>query len=153
MPVSPPTRRLVRERANRYYEYCHADERWQFIRFTIDHVCPQSAGGSDEADNLALAYRNCNERRGRRMNGRDPDTGEMVALFNPRVQTWSAHFSWDTTRVRIVGLTPTGRATVVLLDLNDDRHNGDMIRIRQRDLLDGYHPPPSDPVLPDESPS
>ena len=52
MPVSPSTRRLVRERANRYCEYCHADERWQFIRFTIDHVRPQSAGGSDEADNL-----------------------------------------------------------------------------------------------------
>ena len=137
MPVSQPTRRLVRERANRYCEYCHADERWQFIRFTIDHVRPQSAGGSDEADNLALACRNCNERRGNRMSGRDPGTDEMVALFNPRDQVWSDHFSWDETRVRLVGQTPTGRATVAVLDLNDEHHDGDVIRIRQRDLSDG----------------
>lgn len=153
MPVSQSTRRLVRDCANRYCEYCHADERWQFIRFTIDHLQPQSAGGSDEPDNLALACRNCNERRGNRINGRDPDTGESVTLFNPRGQDWSDHFSWDTNRVRIVGRTPTGRATVVLLDLNDDRHDGDVIRIRQRDLLEGYHPPPGDRVLPVEPPS
>jgi hypothetical protein len=47
----------VRERAQRHCEYCHADERWQFVRFTTDHVRPQSAGGSDDADNLALACR------------------------------------------------------------------------------------------------
>jgi len=64
MAVSPSTRRVVRERAHRHCEYCHADERWQFVRFTIDHMVPQSAGGSDDADNLALACRNCNERRG-----------------------------------------------------------------------------------------
>ena len=150
MAVSESTRRLVRERANRYCEYCHADERWQFIRFTMDHIRPQSAGGSDEADNLALACRNCNERRGNRISGRDPDSGERVALFNPRTQTWSDHFAWDRTRVRIMGRTPCGRVTVALLDLNDDRHEGDVIRIRQRDVLDGYHPPPGDPILSDE---
>ena len=152
IPVSQQTRRLVRERANRYCEYCYADERWQFIRFTIDHVQPQSAGGSDEVDNLALACRNCNERRGNRTAGLDPGSDEMVALFNPRDQVWSDHFSWDETQVRLVGQTPTGRAAIVVLDLNDDRHDGDGIRIRQRDLSDGYHPPPGDPVVPAESP-
>jgi len=43
---------------------------------------------------------------------------------------WPDHFSWNTNRLRIVGLTPTGRATVAHLDLNDDRHDGDVIRIR-----------------------
>jgi hypothetical protein len=42
---------------------------------------------------------------------------------------------------------PTGRATVAMLDLNDERHEGIVIRIRQRDVADGYHPPPEDPVL------
>src|SRR5215467_342956 len=84
MAVSPGTRRVVRERAHRRCEYCHADERWQFVRFTIDHVLPQPAGGSDDADNLALACRNCNERRGNRLEGRDPETAEVVPLFNPR---------------------------------------------------------------------
>lgn len=35
----------------------------------------------------------------------------------------------------------------MMLDLNDDRHEGVVIRIRQRDMADGYHPPPEDPVL------
>jgi hypothetical protein len=147
MAVSPATRRVVRERAHRCCEYCHADERWQFIRFTIDHVLPQSAGGSDEDDNLALACRNCNERRGNRIEGHDPETDEVVPLFNPRRERWADHFAWDADRLRIVGQTPTGRATVALLDLNDHRHAGAVVRIRQRDVTDGYHPPPDDPVL------
>lgn len=147
MPVSALTRHVVRERAQRRCEYCHADERWQFIRFTIDHVVPQSAGGSDAADNLALACRNCNERRGNRVEGRDPLTGTTVPLFDPRRGLWAEHFAWDTTRLRLVGRTPIGRATVALLDGNGERHDGMVIRVRQRDLADGYHPPPDDPVL------
>jgi len=147
MAVSPGTRRVVRERAHRRCEYCHADERWQFVLFTIDHVLPQSAGGSDEADNLALACRNCNERRGNRLEGRDLETAEVVSLFNPRRDRWSDHFVWDIARLRIVGRTSTGRATAELLDLNDDRHDSIVIRIRQRDMSDGYHPPLEDPVL------
>ena len=63
MTLSPATRHLVRTRAGQCCEYCHADERWQFVGFTIDHVLPRSAGGGDEPDNLALACRNCNTMR------------------------------------------------------------------------------------------
>lgn len=147
MAVSVLSRRIVRERAQLRCEYCHADERWQFIRFTIDHIRPQSAGGSDEVDNLALACRNCNERRGNRSEGRDTETGLVVPIFNPRQEVWADHFVWDAIRIRIVGRTPTGRVTIDLLDLNDDRHGGTVLRTRQRDLADGYHPPPEDPVL------
>lgn len=147
MPVSASSRRAVRERASLHCEYCHADERWQFVRFTIDHVRPKSLGGSDAADNLALACRNCNERRGNRVEAQDPDTGEMIPVFNPRREQWSSHFAWDGESLRIIGMTPTGRATVVLLDLNDDRRDALILRIRQRDKSDGYHPPPEDPVL------
>lgn len=147
MAVPPSTRRVVRERARRRYEYCHADERWQFIRFTIDHVVPQSVGGPDDAENLALACRNCNERRGSRLEGRDPETWTFVPLFNARRERWSEHFVWDPAGLRIIGRTPTGRATVEQLALNDDRHEGTIVRMRQRDVADGYHPPPEDPVL------
>src|SRR5262245_36411990 len=41
----------------------------------------------------------------------DPDTGRRVPLFHPRRQRWSDHFRWE--GFTIVGLTPTGRATVV----------------------------------------
>lgn len=147
MAVSALSRRVVRERAQLRCEYCHADERWQFIRFTIDHVLPLSAGGLDGTDNLALAGRNCNERRGNRSEGHDPETGHVVPIFNPRQERWADHFAWDATGIRVVGRTPTGRATIELLDLNDDRHEGTILRIRQRDVSDGYHPPPEDPVL------
>ena len=101
MAVSASSRRLVHERAQLRCEYCHADERWQFIRFTIDHILPQSAGGSDDPDNLALACRNCNERRGNRSEGRDPQTGQVVPLFNPRLEAWAEHFAWEAPGIRV----------------------------------------------------
>lgn len=151
MTISAATRQFVRDRADHRCEYCHADERWQFVRFTIDHVRPQSAGGGDHPDNLALACRNCNERRSNRSSGLDPGSFQMVPLFNPRQDSWSQHFVWSADRIRVVGRTPTGRATVVLLDLNDARHDGIVLAVRQRDLEDGYHPPPEDPSLSQEN--
>ena len=32
--------------------------------FEIEHVKPRSAGGSDAMENLALAHRSCNQRKG-----------------------------------------------------------------------------------------
>ena len=37
-------------------------------------------------------------------------------MFHPRRQRWRDHFRWD--GFRIVGLTPTGRATVAALQMN-----------------------------------
>lgn len=147
MGVSSSTRHQVRQRARGLCEYCHADERWQFVRFTIDHILPQSAGGSDEPDNLALACRNCNERRSNRCDAIDPESELLVAVFNPRQQEWNRHFAWSSDKLHIVGLTPVGRATVLLLDMNDDRHERAVVRIRQRDIRDGFHPPADDPIL------
>lgn len=147
MTISPATRQFVRDRSGHRCEYCHADERWQFVRFTIDHVRPQSAGGGDHPDNLALACRNCNDRRSNRNYGWDPSSGETVPLFNPRQDSWSQHFAWAADRIHVVGRTPTGRATELVLDLNDARHGGIVLAVRQRDLEDGYHPPSGDPIL------
>lgn len=85
--------------------------------------------------------------RGNCLDGRDPKTGKVVSLFNPRRARWAEHCIWDVAQLGIVGHTPTGRVTVEFLDLNDDRHEGSVIRIRQRDLADGYHPLPDDHVL------
>lgn len=46
----------------------------------------------------------------------DPVTRELVALFNPRTQTWSEHFKLN--GGRIIPLTAAGRATEQLLRLN-----------------------------------
>ncbi|MBI5761759.1 MAG: HNH endonuclease [Planctomycetales bacterium] len=147
MSISPAKKRLIRQRAGERCEYCHADERWQFVLFTVDHVTPRSLGGDDTADNLALACRNCNERRSNRREGTDSTTAEPAPLFDPRLDTWSDHFVWSQDRLRIVGRTPAGRATVALLDMNDDLHGSACLRVRRRDMSDGYHPPAGDPVM------
>ena len=49
----------------------------------------------------------------------DPDSGVMVALFNPRQDVWTDHFVLR--HGHIVGLTSTGRATARLLNMNAAR--------------------------------
>lgn len=149
MAVTATARQAVRERAEFRCEYCHADERWQFIRFTLDHVVPQSAAGSDETDNSALACRNCNERRGNRSEADDSQTHAVVLLFNPRRDQWSEHFTWSTDGIRLIGTTAVGRATIERLDINDDRHDGRVLLVRERDRMDGLHPPRDDPRVAD----
>ena len=148
MSISANSRRLVQWRAESRCEYCHADERWQFIRFTLDHVVPQSAAGSDDPANLALACRNCNERRGNRTEAVDPQSQAVVPLFNPRRDQWGMHFIWSSDGLRLVGTTAVGRATIELLDINDDRHEGRVLQVRQRDHEDGLHPPETDLRVP-----
>jgi hypothetical protein len=107
----------------------------QGATFHVEHVVPKAAGGADEADNLALACPGCNLAKSDRTTGTDPDTGATVALFNPRADTWTDHFTWDDRRV--VGLTSVGRATVVALTLNHARR----VMIRQAEEWFGLFPP------------
>jgi len=144
MAVSAKTREAVRKRARGLCEYCHADEHWQFVKFTIDHIIPQSKEKNNSIENLALACRNCNERRSNLVESADPDSGEIVLIFNPRADLWNDHFMWTDDGVLIVGTTSTGRATIKLLDLNDARHEKRCIRTRRRDIEDGFHPPSDD---------
>ncbi|MEL6903673.1 MAG: HNH endonuclease signature motif containing protein [Cyanobacteria bacterium J06606_4] len=124
-------------------EYCHSSERLSASRFTVDHIRPKSLGGSDELDNLALACRRCNERRYNFVAGIDPSSQTIVPIFNPRLQKWSEHFVWIDEGILIEGITPTGRATCVRLDLNDTRYaEADSIRATRRFWLEtGLHPP------------
>jgi len=79
---------------------------------------PQSLGGSDELDNLALACHRCNERHYNFTVGTDPNTQKQVPLFHPRQQQWSEHFIWTKDGTKIVGTTSTGRATSHRFDFN-----------------------------------
>jgi 5-methylcytosine-specific restriction endonuclease McrA len=121
MPISEEARRFVRQRANYLCEYCHSSERLSPSRFTMEHITPQSLGGSDDTDNLALACRRCNERRYNFTEALDPQTQHMAPLFNPRKRVWLEHFAWVREATVIQGLTSTGRATCECLDLNDER--------------------------------
>ncbi len=139
-------REIVGERAKSLCEYCHSPEFVNTDRFTVDHIVPQSLGGSDERENLALCCRRCNERRYNFTSGIDPKTQEEVPLFNPRKQQWSEHFIWTLDGIKILGTTPIGRATCNRLDMNDERRgNGFIQKSRRLWVRVGWHPPQEDP--------
>jgi len=113
-PISDEQRERVIQRAQGRCEYCQAPLAI-VVEMEIDHIVPQSAGGPTELNNLCLACAGCNGFKLAFQSGNDPDTGEIAALFNPRIQVWNEHFTWSEDGTRIIGLTPTGRATVVRL--------------------------------------
>jgi hypothetical protein len=130
-------RRLVRNRAGDWCEYCGLSQEGQEAAFHIDHIVPRTAGGGTRMDNLALACVSCSLHKEARRSASDPLTGRMVPLFHPRRQSWAAHFRWEGTHV--LGLTPTGRATVAALKMNRPL----ILAIREEERVRGRHPQPA----------
>jgi hypothetical protein len=126
-------RRLVLRRSAGLCEYCHLSQAGQEATFHIDHVTPIAAGGQTVAENLALACVSCSLRKGARETTVDPTTGNEVLLFNPRRDAWSEHFAWQ--GVRLIGLTPVGRATISALDMN----RALILAIREEEAVLGRH--------------
>jgi len=96
-------------------------------RFHVEHIIARQHGGATSSDNLALACWHCNLKKGPNLSGIDPTTSGTVPLFHPRHHRWSSHFSLrgnrgdaGTSGIVVEGLTPTGRATIHVLGLNDD---------------------------------
>ncbi|WP_439625129.1 HNH endonuclease [Gemmata sp.] len=134
------TVRQVAARAGNRCEYCRMHQSLQGATFHTEHISPQSAGGSDAPENLALACPGCNLAKSNRVAATDPEAGGTVPLFNPRTQRWRDHFTWDANR-RVIGLTAIGRATVDALDLNRPRR----LTIREaEEWFDLF--PPDDPT-------
>ncbi len=140
--LSSEIKAQVRENAGYLCEYCHTNEKWQYIQFTIDHVIPLKQGGSDSLDNLALACFHCNRHKSSLQTAVDPETQQPAKLFNPRTQGWSEHFIWSADTLSILGLSQVGRATIALLKLNRERIQA----IRGADHAVGRHPPKGDPI-------
>jgi hypothetical protein len=103
----------------------------------IDHIIPESRGGSSAESNLWLACATCNLCKDAKITGVDPQTGDEARLFHPRQHSWQAHFTWSTDGLRIIGLTPTGRVTVNTLDMN----NAQIVKSRILWVGAGWHPP------------
>jgi hypothetical protein len=96
----------VRRRAQNHCEYCLIPQATFRRPFHIEH-------------------RQCNLKKGTNLTSIDPETGELTRLFHPRTDKWTDHFAsrmLDSriSCVQIVGLTPIGRATVRLLDFNEE---------------------------------
>jgi hypothetical protein len=108
-------RRFVTSRAGNCCEYCRLPQEFYEIRFPIDRILAGQHGGNYEFENVALACHRCNRKKGPNLAGIDPQTGMLTPLYNPRAQRWDEHFARDGHRIVV---TPTGRTTVFVLDLN-----------------------------------
>lgn len=132
--ISDELRQVVINRAQNRCEYCGLSQNGQAATFHIDHILPVSSGGETVAENLALACVGCSLHKSARTIIADPLTDELVPVFHPRQEDWRTHFIWD--GVKVIGLTPTGRATIVALRMNRPI----ILSIREEERLLGRHP-------------
>lgn len=130
-------RSLVEQRASGVCKYRRYPV-WTYYNSTppLDHIVPKSRGGTDEPDNLALSCWGCNGSKSNQEAAPETATGTAVPLFNPRQDRWDDHFAWSESFLEIVGLTATGRATVIALNLNNERQ----VAWRSGQFKVGNHP-------------
>ncbi len=108
-------RKVVASAGNRC-EYCLIHQEDVAARHQVDHIIAEKHGGETTLPNLALSCIVCNRRKSSDIAAIDPESGQLVPLFNPRTQEWFQHFQLSGSR--IVGRTAEGRATVEFLQLN-----------------------------------
>ena len=125
-------RRRVLRRADNRCEYCLLPDRYQGDPPEIDHVIPLKLGGGTVLDNLALACRRCNGRKGTNIAAVDPDGAARTFLFDPRADDWGGHFAF--VEGLLLPRTATGRTTVRLLDFNED----EQVALRQTATFVGW---------------
>jgi hypothetical protein len=114
--VPDALRRLVIDRANGCCEYCLLSQEDSFLPHEVDHIIAEKHQGTTIEDNLCLSCIDCNRHKGSDISSIDPDTGELTPLFHPRYDRWDDHFRLE--GARIVPLTPAGRVTEYLLQMN-----------------------------------
>ncbi len=126
-------KKLAHDRARGRCEYCQTDEINIGQSMHVEHIRP---GEGDDSDNLCLACPNCNLSKAAAVTAVDPEIGQEVPLFHPRLQKWADHFAWEDDYTLIRGITPIGRATVIRLKMNRPR-----IKLsRRRWVQAGLHP-------------
>jgi hypothetical protein len=137
-PDRSTLRRDVEQRAKERCEYCLSPAKYSTQTFSLEHVISRSQGGHTSLDNLALACQGCNNHKYNKTKSGDPVAHQLVDLFHPRQQHWQEHFTWDECFELIIGLTATGRATVVALQLN----RPELVNLRRLLYSAGEHPLP-----------
>jgi hypothetical protein len=123
-------RDAVIQRASGCCEYCRVSQDFSDLTFHVEHIIAESHGGKTQENNLALSCPRCNLYKGTNIAAADPETGDPVFLFHPRRHHWAEHFRVD--GAIIEPLTPEGRATVLVLHLNDEE------RVQQRESLSQF---------------
>ena len=113
-------RRLVAQRAANRCEYCHLPQAAAPLAlFHVEHIVAQQHVVDDSMENLALACPDCNRYKGPNVATVDPQSRQLIVLFNPRLDLWDDHFQRD--GPRITGRSPIGEATVRLLQMNSNK--------------------------------
>lgn len=135
--VSARQKKLVAERAGGHCEYCQSQVRFAIDSFAVEHIIPSSRHGTNLLDNLAYACLGCNNFKYNKTKAEDPISGELVPLYHPRKQQWREHFTWSNDFTFVIGLTPIGRASVELLQLNREG----LVNFRRVLYAMGEHPP------------
>jgi hypothetical protein len=133
--LSSEIRELVQRRAQGACEYCRLPQEASILPHQVDHIIGRQHRGSGDADNLCLCCIRCNLKKGPNIASVDPETNLVVPLYHPRRHSWREHFSIDS-HGAVHGLTAEGRATVQLMDMNDE----DRVRLRALLLRRRRHP-------------
>jgi hypothetical protein len=135
--ISGVLRAQLRHEARDRCGYCQTQQALAYGPLEVDHIIPVAAGGTDDPRNLWLACRPCNQHKGAQTTGLDPQSGEPVRLFHPRLDPWHQHFAWSADGTYVIGITACGRTTVVALNLN----NPFAVETRRHWVRAGWHPP------------
>ncbi|MEO1792499.1 MAG: HNH endonuclease signature motif containing protein [Cyanobacteria bacterium J06629_19] len=114
--VPAQLRRIVAERAYDCCEYCLQPAAFAFCSHEIDHVIAEKHGGKTIENNLAFACKLCNTLKGSDLASIDPNSKEVVRLYQPRQDHWHNHFQCK--EAELIPLTDIARTTVWLLQLN-----------------------------------
>ncbi|MEZ4730969.1 MAG: HNH endonuclease signature motif containing protein [Caldilineaceae bacterium] len=133
----PTQKELVIARAGGCCEYCLSQLHFSPDPFSVEHILPVAKGGSEDLNNLALSCQGCNNHKYTHTSAIDPVSGQRALLYHPRHDRWSDHFAWIDNCEHLIGLTPTGRATVIQLQLN----RTGVVNLRQALYTLGRHPP------------
>ena len=135
--ISKRLRLEIQRRAGHRCEYCLSPLAFATESFAVEHIIPTIRGGHTEPENLALACSGCNSHKYDKIEAPDPDSQDVVPLYHPRLHRWRDHFAWDEEYTQLLGLTPSGRSTILTLHLN----RSGVVNLRWALFLLGLHPP------------
>jgi hypothetical protein len=135
--ISVELQRQIRSHFAHCCAYCLTAESLTATTFEFEHIVPLSRNGETNFENLCLACPSCNRYKAVRQTVTDPAAQAEVPIFHPQQQVWADHFQWSEDAIEIIGLTATGRATIVALKMNRPQ----LIRVRRMWVKMGEHPP------------
>jgi hypothetical protein len=134
--ISVKVQRLIRTISNGCCEYCQAPAEYSAAFYHFDHILPAVKGGKSTFSNIAYSCAGCNGYKSDKTHFLDPLTHQITKLYHPKKDKWDEHFQWNNDYLSIEGISPIGRTTVALLQLNREG----LRNLRQILILVGAHP-------------